>query len=282
MSATKRKSKLTAIIEAYKARHSPNIPDINYRHRLEGLMSELAILRTQEFGFRFKENSNYFRFYNYVILNPLKPGRFRYVCPSGKIVSFKYEVFYVGKGRGNRAYTHLFHARNTKNKSQKCHTIRKIWKAGKKPRIIIMPSRVSDFMAMAFEIDLIAGIGRCDKKQGPLANLTDGGDGASGTARPESKLRYNGITRSLSEWSIETKIPLNTIISRQYRGWKVADILNINHTPRYKGSTSRTFLTKDGVTLSLVEWSERLNIKYNTLVCRRRNGWSVEEILKPF
>lgn len=280
MSTAKRKSKLTTIIEAYKVRHLSNTPDINYRHKLEGLMSELATLRIQESDFRFEE-SNYFRFYTYVILNPLKPGRFRYVCPSGKVVSFNHEVFYVGKGRGDRAYMHLFQAKDLENKSQKCRTIRKIWKADKEPKIIIMPSRVSDFMAMAFEIDLIAGIGRRDKKQGPLANLTDGGDGTSGRVLPESMLTHKGVTKSLREWSVKTNIPLNTLISRRYRGWKVADVLNTNHTPIYKGSTSRTFLTKDGLTLSLVEWSERLNIKYNTLLCRRRKGYSVSEILAP-
>lgn len=34
--------------------------------------------------------------------------------------------------------------------------------------------------AFALEIDMIASIGRHDKKLGPLCNLTDGGDGMSG------------------------------------------------------------------------------------------------------
>lgn len=42
-----------------------------------------------------------------------------------------------------------------------------------------------------------------------------------------------------------------------------------------------TMVTKDGVTHSLMEWSNILGIKYKTLIERKRNGWCNEDILIP-
>lgn len=74
-------------------------------------------------------------------------------------------------------------------KSHKCSTIRKILDTGNEPIIKVTGARISDYMACAFEIDLIAGIGRRNQNLGPLTNLTDGGDGISGAIRSEATKR---------------------------------------------------------------------------------------------
>jgi hypothetical protein len=38
-------------------------------------------------------------------------------------------------------------------------------------------------------------------------------------------------------------------------------------------------LTWNGETFTLVEWSQRLGIRVETLLHRRRKGWSVEQVL---
>lgn len=148
-------------------------------------MSEIATLKDKPITL--KCHVDYFVYYCYVYLNPLKPGEFRYVCPSGKVLRFDFEPFYVGKGKGDRLNAHTKQATKSKDNTRKLNTIRKIFKAGLEPIIIDTTSRVSDYMAMAAEIDMIAGIGRRDKKLGPLTNLSDGLDGSSGYRHSKSK-----------------------------------------------------------------------------------------------
>lgn len=191
---------MVMLIKGYKTRHFPFIPNKDYRHHLEGLMSELANLSTRPW--RFEPERNYFISYCYVYLNPLKPGKFRYVCPSGRVLTFDFEPFYVGKGFKGRAWLHLEEALNLETHNHKVHTIREIWAAGKKPEVKVVSSRVSDFMACACEIDWIAGIGRRDLGKGPLTNRTDGGDGTSGhkhTKKTKRKMRASAAAKTPKE-----------------------------------------------------------------------------------
>lgn len=173
----KYKSKIAAIIAAYKSRNSPYTPSKDYRHRLEGLMSELVEASKRPWSF--EDCENYFNHYCYLYLNPLKPGNFKYVLPSGKVLCLKFEPFYAGKGTRDRFKSHLRTDASETNK-HKINTIKKIRDAGLEPIIKVTASRVSNYLACAFEIDMIAGIGRRDLKTGDLTNGTDGGEGAVG------------------------------------------------------------------------------------------------------
>ena len=111
-------------------------------------------------------------FYTYIYLDPRKKGPFTY----GEF-EFEYEPFYVGKGHNNRYLSHLIEANNIKNKSWKHNKIRKIKKELKcDPIIKIIHNNLYEKEALKFEIWLIWLIGRKQLINGPLINLTDGGE----------------------------------------------------------------------------------------------------------
>ena len=58
--------------------------------------------------------------------------------------------------------------------------IRVLLREGKTPRIIIVQDDLSEKEALELEHSMITKTGRWDQKKGPLYNLTDGGEGASG------------------------------------------------------------------------------------------------------
>lgn len=122
-------------------------------------------------------------FYNYVYLDPRKPGDYNY----GKI-HFDYEPFTVGKGCYNRMYSHLKEKEETTYNPHKVRIINKIRKAGLEPIILKIFENLNENVAIESEKLLIALIGRYNKNSGPLTNLTDGGEGFSGTVKTEEML----------------------------------------------------------------------------------------------
>ena len=108
-------------------------------------------------------------FYVYIYLDPRKYQYGEY--------SFDYEPFYVGKGKDERCYVHL----NIYGKNHyKNNKIKKILFEGHdlKKYIIKVDENLSEQEAFELEIKLISLIGR--KNDGPLTNLTDGGEGMCG------------------------------------------------------------------------------------------------------
>lgn len=89
--------------------------------------------------------------------------------------------FYVGVGCRYRVVQHESEARSGRGNSHKLAIIRKIWEGGGGV-IYALAGHFDDWHeAAAFEVSLIANIGRSDVGAGPLANLTDGGEGSPGT-----------------------------------------------------------------------------------------------------
>lgn len=120
------------------------------------------------------------KFYNYVYLDPRKPGDYNY----GDL-HFDYEPFYVGKGYGDRCNAHLKNNyRNNKN-TYKNNKIKKIISENYKPIILILFKKLKESVAFQNEIDLIKLIGRHDLGLGPLVNLTDGGGSTTGYKHTE-------------------------------------------------------------------------------------------------
>lgn len=126
-------------------------------------------------------------FYCYIYLDPRYPATYHkeysYTLPSGKVVTFTHKPFYVGKGKSYRLVGHLSESKKETKKyknSYKNNIINKLYRLGLKPIIKPTASLVTEATALAFEINLIAGIGRHTTKTGPLTNVTHGGEGCSG------------------------------------------------------------------------------------------------------
>lgn len=97
--------------------------------------------------------------------------------------------YYIGKGRGNRAYYKYKGTKPPKDKS----------------RIILLKQNLTEEESFKHEKYMIAVFGRKDLGTGILHNRTDGGDGSSGLIRTEehkSKIRKSLLGRPRSQ---ETK-----------------------------------------------------------------------------
>lgn len=101
------------------------------------------------------------------------PGGFyvyRYIDP------VKNEVFYIGKGKGDRAYKHLDAAHGNK-KSYFLNRIRQIKAQGLLPEIEILFENLNESAALKKEIEFIGIYGRKILNTGTLCNITSGGEG---------------------------------------------------------------------------------------------------------
>ena len=84
--------------------------------------------------------------------------------------------YYIGKGRGNRAYDKRRRIKPPKDTS----------------RILLLKKNLTEAEAFKHEVYMIFVLGRKDLGTGILRNLTNGGEGASGAVRSaETKKRYS-------------------------------------------------------------------------------------------
>ncbi len=147
-------------------------------------------------------------FYVYAILDPRKPGKYIYGD-----YSFNYEPFYVGKGGNydrfklhlNESYTE-YDKKFVKGGNFRCCKIRKIKKETKQDPIFMkIEENISEKDSLKLEVEIIKSIGRIDLNQGPLTNLTDGGEGTSGL---ESWIKGKHLSEEHKK-NMRGKIPWN-------------------------------------------------------------------------
>lgn len=128
-------------------------------------------------------------FYVYALLDMRKPGTYKYGS-----YTFTHEPFYIGKGKGKRCNVHTKVALSHRDKKArsnrlKQNLIRKIVReTGLEPEVVIKKQNLTEQQAFNLECKLIKFIGRRDLKLGPLANLSDGGEGPSGRIRPAAEI----------------------------------------------------------------------------------------------
>lgn len=139
---------------------------------------------------------------------------YRYVDPTNE------RVFYIGKGQGNRSKVHLYRARTwvKRGKPTNCgshnfHLLRlisKIWDCGHEPLVEIVERFEEENDAYAREKSLIAEF------RESLCNLTDGGEGWTGTDETRKKM---GEKRK--EWlASEAGMAWRSMMSESRRGDK--------------------------------------------------------------
>lgn len=124
--------------------------------------------------------SNNLPCYVYVLLDPRKPGKYKY-----SYWTFEFEPFYVGKGCGDRIKSTVkYDSHIGKSGTFKAKLIAKIRREGySEIPCKILRHNLSDIDAFALERKMICTIGRRNLDQGPLVNLSDGGEGERGAIR---------------------------------------------------------------------------------------------------
>ena len=134
-------------------------------------------------------------FYVYALCDPRKPGPFRY----GRW-NFEYEPFYIGKGKGNRAMSHLNQKMISQGKgnTHKLNKIKKIQKAGQEPIVRVGVQNLTERQALLLEREAIACVGRADLKTGPLTNWSTGGEQSGVRAQ-----RGPAVRKKMSEAQIK-------------------------------------------------------------------------------
>jgi len=130
-------------------------------------------------------------YYVYVYLDPRKPGNWAY----GKYI-FEYEPFYVGKGRNFRSRIHLQKVKRGKYSNlPKYHIIKKILDCGLEPVIIKYSENLNEKDSFSIENEMIVTIGRFDLKNGPLRNLSNGGEGNGNRFFTEEHRKNLGLSK---------------------------------------------------------------------------------------
>lgn len=144
-----------------------------------------------------------------------------------------YTPYYIGKGKGRRAY---------------CKSKQDIIKPPKdKSRIIIIQDNLTELQSFILERYYIRWFGRKDNNTGILRNLTDGGEGGSGYIRPKEKIQYGihnpfyGKTHSENTKNIIRESNRNRIWTEESRN-NMSKILSGENNPFYGKKHSMDFL----------------------------------------
>ena len=122
-----------------------------------------------------------------IVLNAARPFYVYVLCRSDGT------PFYVGKGVGLRIFQHEAEARNSDRLTHKLNVIRSTSRRGESIRYCVESSFTVESEALARERELIALFGRSDRRQGPLTNQTDGGEGASNPSEESRERRRENL-----------------------------------------------------------------------------------------
>lgn len=129
-----------------------------------------------------------------------------------------YLPYYVGKGKGFRAMSHLSPTEGGGKNRMKRGVTSRIRRAGFEPKVVFVRTDMNESEAIELEIELIHRFGRRDIKTGILTNMTDGGEGLSGYVFTESHKQNLSNSLKGQVRSTETR----ALISSNRRGSKAS------------------------------------------------------------
>jgi len=148
-------------------------------------------------------------YYVYIYLDPLRKGK--YIFDN---LQFDYEPFYVGRGKNSRYLVHLQRSKLNYN-SKKNLRIKSIIENNEYPIINLYLTGLTYKDSLNIERDIISKIGRNKFNEGPLTNITTGGQGVSGIKMSEEsiiKMKNTCIKRGVyDKLSEKMKGELNTM-----------------------------------------------------------------------
>lgn len=133
-------------------------------------------------------------YYVYILFKTYRRGKFNY-----DELSFDMEPFYIGKGK-DRRISSTVNKRKNRNK-HKNYILEKIHSLNLTVTSIKYREKLTEKEAFLLEKDLVNKIGRADLGLGPLANLTDGGEGGSGLKN--KRIDWSELYRSVIKYSID-------------------------------------------------------------------------------
>lgn len=142
------------------------------------------------------------RYYVYVLLDPRKPGEYKY----GKW-TFTHCPFYVGKGKGGRARRHFKDYLNKSTtqsyNSRKLKRIAAIHEATGGEPIVKAIKNLSEARSFELEQHVIDAIGY--GRNGPLVNMTAGGLGGNGSLRGPMSAKSKSVMSDSIKRTLQTK-----------------------------------------------------------------------------
>ena len=170
-----------------------------------------------KYNHHYLEKNKMNEFYTYIYLDPRKSGNFVY----NEELTFDYKPFYIGKGKGRRFRKHILESKkkNNMNNAHKFAILQKILAEGLEPIIIKINENLSEEESINYEKEYIKLIGRSDKKEGPLTNQTDGGEGISGYKFSDATKLIMGEKATGRKHTEEHKRYMSTLMS----GRKLSD-----------------------------------------------------------
>lgn len=93
-------------------------------------------------------------------------------------------------------------------------------------------------------------------------------------------LTFNGKTQSQEAWATEIGISKSALTWRIKAGWSLEKALGVSDGRKGENNRShRISVTHNGITRTLMEWCQHLDIDYNTVVKRVSRGASVNKAL---
>lgn len=190
---------------------------------------------------------------------------------------------YVGKGWGDRAWSHVeIAARNPEQHRNKyfARTLAKWLRLGLKVEPEIVETFETHEAALDREIELIKQFGRHNLKNGTLLNLTDGGEGTAGRGL---QIEVDGVSYpTIREACLLYGLDEGTVRNRiNVHGYSVRQAFGVDPPPTYPPSFTRAIRVAEiefpTITAACVHFGLALEVVSARL---NRTDWSFDQIFE--